>query len=87
MDVIYEATRRLEASMDSWKVYKGLPRAQSRCEQYMKLHKRTLVKAYVEEFDLPQHVVEGVIKDSGLIFDPDALIGMFNELSLTEEYA
>ena len=48
MDVIYEATRRLEASMDSWKVYKGLPRAQSRCEQYMKLHKRTLVKAYAE---------------------------------------
>ena len=87
MDVIYEATRRLEASMDSWKVYKGLPRAQSRCEQYIKLHKRTLVKAYAEEFSLPKRVVESVIKGSGLIRDPDALISILSEMSLTEEYA
>jgi hypothetical protein len=87
MDAIYEATRRLEASFDSWKEHKGLPRAQAKCQQYMKLHKRSLVRAYSNEFDLPIRVVESVIKDSGLIRDPDALIGMFNELSMFEEYA
>ena len=87
MDAIYEATRRLEASFDSWKEHKGLPRAQAKCQQYMKLHKRPLVRAYSNEFDLPIRVVESVIKDSGLIRDPDALIGMFNELSMFEEYA
>ena len=86
MDVIYEATRRLEASMDSWKVYKGLPRAQSRCVQYMKLHKRTLVKAYAEEFSLPKRVVEEAMDLTGLILDPDALIDILNDMSLTEEY-
>ena len=87
MDVIYEATRRLEASFDSWKEHRGLPRAQAKCQQYMILHKRTLVRAYSSEFDLPIRVVESVIKDSGLIRDPDALISILNEMSLTEEYA
>ena len=90
MDAIYEATRRLEASFDSWKVeeLKGLPRAQAKCQQFMKFHKRSLVRAYSNEFGLPRRVVESVIKDSGLILDPDALIEMFNELSMMfEEYA
>ena len=87
MDAIFEATRRLEASFDSWKEHKGLPRAQAKCQQYMILHKRTLVRAYAEEFGLPKRVVETVVKDSGLIRDPDALIGMFEEISMFEEYA
>jgi hypothetical protein len=87
MDVIYEATRRLEASFDSWKEHRGLPRAQAKCQQYMILHKRTLVRAYAEEFGLPKRVVESVIKGSGLIRDPDALISILNELSLSEDYA
>ena len=86
MDAIYEATRRLEASFDSWKEHKGLPRAQAKCQQYMKLHKRSLVRAYSNEFGLPKRVVENVIKDSGLIRDPDALIGMFNEVSMFEDH-
>jgi hypothetical protein len=87
MDAIYEATRRLEASFDSWKEHKGLPRAQAKCQQYMILHKNTLVRLYAKEFGLTKRVVENVIKDSGLIRDPDALIGMFNELSMFEEFA
>ena len=86
MDTIYEATRRLEASMDMYADCSG-PRSKSRCIEYMVRHTKTLIRAYAEEFDLPKRVVETVVKDSGLIRDPDALIGMFEEISMFEEYA
>ena len=86
MDAIYEATRRLEASMDMYADCSG-PRSKSRCIEYMVRHTKTLIRAYAEEFGLPKRVVESVIKDSGLIRDPDALISILNEMSLTEEYA
>ena len=86
MNTIYEATRRLEASMDMYADC-SYSTSKSRCMKYMVRHTKTLIRAYAEEFGLPKRVVESVIKGSGLIRDPDALISTFNELSLTEEYA
>ena len=86
MNAIYEATRRLEASMD---MYAGCSYSTSKslCIKYMVRHTKTLIRAYAEEFGLPKRVVESVIKGSGLLRDPDALISILNELSLSEDYA
>jgi len=82
MNAIYEATRRLEASMD---MYADCPSPRS--WKTIRSNLKTVIRAYAEEFGLPKRVVESVIKGSGLLRDPDALISILNELSLSEDYA
>ena len=81
---IYDQTARLTAAFESVRSCEG-ERARSRATMYVKAHLATLVQLYADEFALGFQQAKTIAYTTGLIEDPDALISMMEDYSLTEE--